>query len=187
VLLVVVVAVGGGIAAFLLVRDDGSKAGGNTGGSTAPSAKQAAVKAVVPFDPLGDGTEDNADAHNVVDGSTATVWATDQYNQFPDGPKNGVGLALSLDGEFDVRTVKVQAQQSGWGASIYVSNEDATSMRSLADWGPVRARGDGLPMSYTFDTGGAGVKGRSVLVWFSQLPAGKEGKHYVEVSEVTVG
>jgi hypothetical protein len=191
VLLVVLLAIGGGVAAFLLVRDDNSKAGG-TSGATAPSAKAATITAATPFDPLGDGVEDNADAPSVLDGDPSSVWSTDQYNQWPDGQKDGVGLALSLDGEFDVRKVTVDTQQSGWAASIYVSDQEVSTLTSpsasLADWGPVRAQGEGLSTSHTFDTGG--VKGQSVLVWLTQLPSGQtnsgETKHFVDVTEVKV-
>ena len=30
------------------------------------------------------------------------------------------------------------------------------------------------------------MKGQSVLVWFTQLPTGDNGKHYVDVTEVKV-
>jgi serine/threonine-protein kinase len=187
-LLVVLLAIGGGVAAFLLVRD-GNSNGDNGGAAAVPSAKTATITSAVPFDPLGDGTEDNQGAPNVLDGDPTTVWSTDQYNQFPDGQKNGVGLALALDGRFDVHELTVDTLQSGWAASVYVSDQDVSSLTSssatLADWGPVRAQGADLSTSHAFDTGN--VKGRSVLLWLTQLPTGENGKHSVEVSEVSVG
>jgi serine/threonine-protein kinase len=185
VLLVLLLAIGGGVAAFLIVNDSSSSGSGSgKGASSGTSAATVTITSAVPFDPLGDGTEDNADAGNVLDGNPSTVWSTDQYNQFPDGAKTGVGLALSLDGDVEVQKVLVDAQQSGWGASIYVSDKPASELTSLGDWGPVRVQGADLPTSHTFDTGG--VKGRSVLLWLTQLPTGSNGQHYVQVAEVKV-
>ncbi len=95
VLLVVLVAIAGGVAAFLLVNDSsGSGSGGSKSAAAAPSATTAKVADITSFDPLGDDkVEDPTEVGNVLDGNAATVWSTDQYNQFPDGPKTGVGLA----------------------------------------------------------------------------------------------
>lgn len=187
VLLVVLIALAGGVAAYLLVSDNaGSKSGKlNSGASSAPSATTATITDVSSFDPLGDGTEDPTHVRNVIDGDPATVWSTEQYNNpFPDGDKTGVGLTLSLDGSFDVSKVTVDTNQTGWGASIYVSDKPAGSLTSLADWGPARATGSGLDRSHTFAFDD--VKGQSVLLWLTQLPVGDNGRHYVEVAEVKV-
>jgi serine/threonine-protein kinase len=187
VLLVVLLAIGGGVAAFLIVSDGSGSGSKSDGGSSAPSAATATISAVAPFDPLGDDkTEDPDHANDVIDGNATTVWSTDQYNNpFPDGDKTGVGLALSLDGEFDVSKVTVDAMQTGWGAEIYVSEKPASTLTSLADWGAVRAsESDITAMSHAFDVDG--VKGRSVLVWFTHLPAGDGGTHQLQVAEVKV-
>jgi hypothetical protein len=185
ILLVLIVAVAGGVLAYLLVSDGGSSGGANrTGASSAPSAATATYIAN-DFDPLGDQTEDHAGVGNVSDHDPNTSWSTDQYvNNFPDGTKTGVGLSFDLGSEHDVRKVIVATQQAGWGASIYVSDKPVSELTSLDDWGAVRKQGSDLPTSYTFDTGG--VKGRSVLLWLTQLPTGSNGQHYVEVSEVSI-
>ena len=132
--------------------------------------------------------DDDELAPNAIDGNPTTAWSTSQYDNFPDGPKNGVGLALSLNGEFDVSKVIVDTNQTGWGAQIYVSDQPVESLAKLADWGPVRAQGTDLPRSHTFDF--SGVKGRSVLLWLTQLPAGQNNagdtEHFVDVDEVKV-
>ncbi len=189
VLLVVLVAIGGGVAAFLLVNDSsGSGNSSGNGAGSAPPAANATITAATAFDPLGDGHEGDEVTDNAIDGNTATVWTTEQYDNFPDGEKNGVGLALSLDREYDVTKVIVEAQEAGWGASIYVSDQPVGSLAALSDWGPVRAKGADLPRSHTFTFDG--VKGRSVLLWLTQLPAGQnnsgETKHFVDIAEVTV-
>jgi hypothetical protein len=186
VLLVLIVAVAGGVLAFVLVNDSGGSGNGaRSGASTAPSAKAATIADATSFDPQGDGEESPDLVPNAYDGNPSTSWSTEQYeNDFPDGDKHGVGLALSLDGEYDVSKVVVDTEASGWGASIYVSDKDASALTTLADWGPARAEASDLDSSHTFDI--HRVKGRSVLVWLTKLPQHDDGKHYVAVSEVTV-
>jgi serine/threonine protein kinase len=186
ILLVLIVAVAGGVLAYILVSGDSSPgSGGSPNASSALPAAKASF-AVTPFDPFGDDhTEDPDAVDNVNDGNPSTVWSTDQYNNvFPDGDKTGVGLALQLDDDYDVQKVIVDTQQSGWGASIYVSDKPASSLTSLDDWGPVRAEGADLPTPHTFDVGA--IKGQSVLLWLTQLPEGGNGTHQVAVSEVKV-
>jgi serine/threonine-protein kinase len=184
VLLVVLIAIAGGVAAFVFVSNSSGSGGGNRSGASAPSTTGATITAATSFDPLGDGTEDPEHVGNAIDGNPTTFWSTDQYNQFPDGPKTGVGLALSLPAELDISKVTVDALQSGWGASIYVSDKPVGALSSLSDWGPVRATGSDLAETHTFQL--HGVKGQSVLVWLTQLPAGDNGRHYVELAEVKV-
>ena len=184
-ILVLIVAIAGGVLAYLLVSGHGTSGSGSGAGASSASAASLATPTASDFDPLGDGTEDPANVGNVLDGNPSTVWSTDQYNNsFPDGDKTGVGIALDLNGEYDVQKVTVDAQPDGWGASIFVSDKPVSSLVRLDDWGPARVDGSNLGNPHTFDTGA--VKGRSVLVWFTQLPAGEVGRHHVTVSEVKV-
>jgi hypothetical protein len=189
VLLVVLVAIAGGVAAFLLVNDSsGSGSGGNKNAGAAPSATNATITGATSFDPLGDGTESPDLVGNATDDDPTTAWSTEQYDQFPDGPKTGVGVALALDREYDVSKVTVDALRAGWGASIYVSDQPVANLTKLADWGDARASGSDLDRTKTFEF--SGVKGQSVLVWFTQLPASQNNsgatKHFVDVTEVKV-
>jgi eukaryotic-like serine/threonine-protein kinase len=185
IVLLLIVAIAGGVLAYLLVSDSGTSGSGSGAGASSASAASRATPTASDFDPLGDGSEDPAHVGNVLDSDPSTVWSTDQYNNnFPDGAKTGVGLALDLNGEYDVQKVTVDAQQDGWGASIYVSDKPASSLVTLDDWGPARVEASNLSGPHTFDTGP--IKGRSVLVWLTQLPAGDGGRHYVTVSEVKV-
>jgi serine/threonine protein kinase len=186
VLLLLIVATAGGVLAYLLVSDNGSSGNAGRGGnaSSLPSAAQASFTASS-FDPLGDGAEDPDHVRNVWDGDATTAWSTEQYDNFPDGPKDGVGLALDLGSEHDLKKVIVDTEQAGWGASIYVSDRAASDLTTLSDWGNPVAQGSDLDRSKTFETGG--VKARSVLLWLTQLPAGDNGKHYVSVTEVRLG
>ena len=183
-ILVLIVAIAGGVLAYLLVSGDGTSGSGRAANASAAPPATGATLTPSAFDPLGDGTESPDLVNNVTDGIPTTNWSTEQYDFFPDGAKNGVGIAFDLNGEFDVRKVLVDTLQNGWGASIYVSDTPVGELTRLDDWGPVRAQGSDLDGSHTFSTGA--VKGRSVLLWLTQLPVGARGKHYVEVSEVRV-
>ncbi|HEX4531763.1 MAG TPA: protein kinase [Acidimicrobiia bacterium] len=183
-LLVVLVAIGGGVLAYVLVSDGGSSTGANGGAGPAPPAASKVVLTPTAFDPLGDGTENPDLVNNAVDGNPTTSWTTEQYDNFPDGAKNGVGLAFALSEGVDVNKVFVETQQHGWGASIYVSDKSPSELKTLGDWGEARAHGSDLDPTHTFDLGG--IKANSVLLWLTQLPAGQNGKHYVDVSEVRV-
>jgi eukaryotic-like serine/threonine-protein kinase len=184
-LLVLIVAVAGGVIAYVLVSDSSSPNTSGAGVSSVPTAATATITAAS-FDPLGDHSEDPSGVDNVLDPNPSTVWSTEQYNhQFPDGDKTGVGLAFDLHGEYDVGEVRVTTQQTGWGAEIYVSDRPVAALTTLPDWGTTpRAVGNDLPQSNTFEAGG--VKGQSVLVWFTQLPTGQNGTHYLDVSEVRI-
>ena len=70
-----------------------------------------------------------------------------------------------------------------------MSDKPAGELTTLDDWGEPRAEGSDLERSdKTFETGG--VKGRSVLLWLTQLPVNEnnsgESKHFVDVTEVRV-
>ena len=69
-----------------------------------------------------------------------------------------------------------------------MSDQPVESLVTLSDWGAARAQGSDLARSHTFEFDG--VKGRSVLLWLTQLPKGQnnngETKHFVDVTEVKV-
>ncbi|HEX9504420.1 MAG TPA: hypothetical protein VGA62_00285, partial [Acidimicrobiia bacterium] len=131
-----------------------------------------------------DGAEDHARVGNVVDKDPSTTWSTEMYQRaFPDGAKDGVGLAIDLSGEYSLHEVTVDARSQGWSASIYVSQQPAVGLTSLADWGPVRASDTDLGPTHTFRVGSRTA--RSVLVWLTALPAGPGG-HALEVAGVRV-
>jgi serine/threonine-protein kinase len=188
-ILVLVVAIAGGSAAFLVVSNRGGSAGpGHTGTSAAAAARRLPASRATPtpidFDPLGDGSEDHAEVGNLVDGKPSTSWSTEKYNAWPDGDKTGVGLVLDLGGIYDLHRVIVQAKQRGWSASIYVSQQPAVGLLHLADWGTARVRGDDLELTHTFGVGS--LTARSVLIWFTNLPAGPDG-YVLQIAEVKVG
>ena len=92
----------------------GNSSGNGAGLST--SAANATITAATALDPLGDGHEGDDVTHNAIHGNTATVWTRpSSTTTSPTAKSNGVGLALSLDREYDVTKVIVEAQEAGWG------------------------------------------------------------------------
>ncbi len=53
---------------------------------------------VAVYDPLGDGTESDDAAQNVLDGRLATAWVTETYSRPIREIKDGVGLVFEVDG-----------------------------------------------------------------------------------------
>ena len=182
-LLVVAVALLGGAVAAILLADDSSSTGG---AGVAPPAADAHVNVTASaFDPFGNpvGEENNAQAADAVDGDPTTAWNTERYQNFSEKP--GVGLALDLSREVAVSRVTVAAAPPGWSGQIYVSTDATSTLTSLDAWGrPVKDVSDvsGASHTFAFDV----TRARSVLVWFTRLPAG-EGGQSLQVSEITVG
>ena len=114
-LLVVLVAIAGGVLAYVLVSDGGSSTGANRGAGPAPPPPRRWCSPPTAFDPLGDGTENPDAVTNAVDGNPTTSWTTEQYDNFPDGAKNGVGLAFALSEGVDVNKVVVETQTARLG------------------------------------------------------------------------
>jgi hypothetical protein len=182
VLLLVAVALLAGAAAALLASDD-SKGGGG-GGAPAPADVPLTVTADA-FDPFGNppGEENNDDAADAVDGDPTTAWSTERYQNFAEKP--GVGLVLDLGRELAVSSVTVDAAPPGWTGRVYTSAQPTSSLPSLADWGEAVANADHVAgASHTLPF--TAVRARSVLVWFTSLPAG-DGGQSLQVSAVTVG
>jgi hypothetical protein len=181
--LVLIVAAAAGVGAYIVVRDQAASGGGGSGsgsGSSAPPASQASA-VVTDFDPSGDGAENPAAVGNVVDGKLDTVWQTESYLNFAEKP--GVGLRFDLVGTYSLASVKVITKQAGWSGAVYVSTKDTATLTSLADWGDPVATGSDLATSHTFSITPS-RSSRSVLLWFTALPRGADGKDALAVAEV---
>ncbi|MFN8017377.1 MAG: serine/threonine-protein kinase [Acidimicrobiales bacterium] len=151
-----------------------------TNGSTA-GAEPLQLASASSFDPQGDNKAEREDlVANAIDGNPSTTWRSEHYtNPETMAGKDGVGLAVHLDGSHAVRSVQVATPEGGWSAAVYVAPPG--DRPALADWGqPIASVAGAGAGTTTFDTGGA--PGSQVLVWFTRLPASGA----VQVSEVTV-
>ena len=164
-LLILLVASSLAVAAVLLGRnlgDDLLSGGGNDdGGAVGP----ATLRAVAPFDPFGDGQENDDDAVDAVDGDPATAWTTEGYNNREFGNlKPGVGLVIELDGLHALDSVELSSPTTGWSAEIYAAAEPTADFEA---WGaPV---GGGSDLQGDAELVVDGAEGGAVLVWITDL------------------
>jgi serine/threonine-protein kinase len=177
VLFVLFLAAAGAAAGFITYRAlEHDQTTSRSGGDPAP-----ALAGATDFDPFGDNGGENPDlVHLAIDGDPATAWRSETYVTRDVGGKPGVGLVLDLAAETRVSRVDLTSPDSGFDVAVYVVS-DPSAPRTLAAWGPVRGQGHdlGVHASVTLDPS---VRGRSVLVWFTRVPA--SGR--LEVSEVQV-
>ena len=147
--------------------------------TVAPTA--AAVTVATPFDPEGDGAENDDVAPRAFDDDPQSVWATETYSapaeQFG-GLKEGLGLILSLDQASSLATLTVSSPTPGWTADLYVADEAAAD---LAGWGEPAVSGQPFGDGETVvDLGGA--SGSEVLIWITAMPSGGR----VEIADASV-
>ena len=187
-IIVIFVALALAVAGVLIgntLADRGIIGGTDTTEATPPADTPAttgvAVTVATPFDPEGDGAENDAAAPRASDDDPDSVWVTETYSapaaQFG-GLKDGLGLILTLDQATALGALTVSSPTPGWTADIYVADQAAAD---LAGWGePVitgQPFGDGETV---VDLGGA--SGSEVLIWITALPEGGR----VEVADATV-
>ena len=163
---VVVAGVALGIAGLLLSRSGaGSLLNGvreAIGGGAGGSAVTLQLTGATAFDPLGDGTENNALAGNVRDGDLTTAWRTESYNDRDiTRLKAGVGIVLTIRSAAELERLELQSPTNDWGAIIYVA---AAPSDTLEGWGEPVANRRGLPAgANTIDL--KGQRGAAVLIW----------------------
>jgi len=135
------------------------------------------VSAVV-IDPYGDG-ERGENAMSTIDNDPATYWYTYTYSnpQFG-GLKPGVGLFLNLQETAPVNSITLHS--NGEGGTVEVRKTTAEDPSG----GQVIATGEFGAESY-IDFGGD-VEVDSLMLWITGLPQLADGRHRLELREVTV-
>jgi hypothetical protein len=128
--------------------------------------------AVGPYDPPpGDGTENDSQVPNAVDGDPATFWSTEHYtNGFF---KPGVGIVLDAGKRQPIARVLVTTDETGSRAEIQVADSPTGPYRVVSADQP-------LSKSTTFALK-RGASGRYVLVWLTALPPATGEGHISEV------
>lgn len=183
--LAVLVAIGLIIGLFVRPGDDPT-AGETTAPPAEPSSAEPSpteeagpppvIAAAEALDPEGDGSENDADAENVLPGVSG-VWETDRYNSAEFGNlKSGLGLGLELEDEATISSVAIISGTPGGAVEIRVGDsadpEDAETV----------ATGE-LPD----DTGTIELDepatGTHVFVWITELPSVSEG-YRARISEI---
>ena len=179
------------IAAMIVIAlvSLGSGSGGGTQAVTSTAARRPVVRtrptttapkppvrirltAVGPYDPPpGDGTENDPQVPNAVDGDPATFWSTEHYTHGFFKP--GVGIVLDAGKRRRIARVLVATDETGSRAEIQLADSPT---------GPYHVVSADRPLTGT--TGFAlkrGASGRYVLVWLTALPSSTGEGHVNEV------
>ena len=125
-------------------------------------------------DPQGDDLEEREDRVDLaIDGDESTRWFTRSYSQPGfSGLKNGVGLAVFLDGEQQIDEITLLSPTEGWSAEFYLITKDidAWTSEDRDVFDPTAAT---LLGSVSDRTGDATVNldntsGRGVVIWVTE-------------------
>jgi len=141
--------------------------------TTAPKQpRRIALLAVGPYDPPpGDGTENDAQVANAVDGNAATFWSTEHYTHGFFKP--GVGIVLDAGRKRPIARVLVATDETGSRAEIQLADRPTGPYR-------VASADQALEGTTTFRLK-RGASGRYVLVWLTALPTATGEGHVNEV------
>jgi serine/threonine-protein kinase len=179
--IIVIVAVGLAVAGVLFSRTDTGRSLLRKATPAAAPPAAVSITGAQAFDPLGDGSENDDEAHFATDGKADTSWTTVGYNTRTFGRlKTGVGLYVTLTDASKLATLHVTSPTKGWSASVYVA---ASPGESLADWGEPVDTKHGIDGDASFDL--HDKSGAAVLVWITDLGDGPPRVH-TELSEITV-
>lgn len=149
-------------------------------GRTQPTTTVAAPKrprrivlvAVGPYDPPpGDGTENDDQVANAVDGDATTFWSTEHYTHGFFKP--GVGIVLDAGRTRPIARVVVATDEPGSRAEIQLAERPTGPYR-------VASADQALEGTTTFALK-RGTSGRYVLVWLTALPSATGEGHVNEV------
>jgi serine/threonine-protein kinase len=172
----------GGYLGYRALDDDSSPDAAATPTVTPPAPLT--IVSAQDYDPEGTGSrgENPETVARVIDGDTATVWSTEQYQQRNvGGLKSGVGVVLDLGTPHQLDSVSLRAGDDGWSAEVYAA--DAVP-DELAGWGAPVASGTDLTRDATLGLTSP-ARAQFVLVWITNLPPG--GPPFeLEVAEIQV-
>jgi serine/threonine-protein kinase len=133
--------------------------------SPPPQTVEAEPVRAAAFDPLGDRTEHDAEAGNVIDGDPATSWRTETYaNRRLGNRKPGVGMVVELDAAHELARLEIASETRGYAVEIFVAEAPRPT---LEGWGAAVDRRENIEGDATFDL--EGRRGRAVLVWITDL------------------
>jgi hypothetical protein len=142
-----------------------------------PPPRPARIKLVAlgPYDPDGDGTENDAEVKNAVDGNASTFWSTEHYTHgfF----KQGVGIVLDAGKRRPITRVLVGTDDAGSRAEIQLGNQPTGPYRVVSAEKALRPGTTGFPLKRR-------ASGRYVLVWLTALPSTTGEGHITEVRAI---
>jgi serine/threonine-protein kinase len=170
VLLVGLALIGGGLGAYLALRDNDS--GGGGGGTSAPIHLVASNA----YDPEGDGQENDELVANATDGDPATDWHTEHYNTAEFGNlKSGVGLVVDAGTAVKPGSLTIRSDMPGFTADIKAGASSNGPFDTVSSSMEVGSR-------TTFRLSVDPAR-RYFLIWITRLPADTQR---AAVTEVTI-
>jgi eukaryotic-like serine/threonine-protein kinase len=183
-LLLVLLAVGAIVVGLWLGRLElggplGIRAKPDAGSTSTPSPvedRAVAISSVSPFDPFGDGAENDASAGAAIDGDPATAWQTETYFDATMNNKPGVGLLFDLGAERTITGYVLETPDPGFTFAVVVG-DDPQTMATAAE--------DSTTAAATTRGSLAPVEGRYVLLWITSLVETGGGRR-AEVAEFQV-
>ena len=140
----------------------------NTGTTaTGPAATALEVQTALTFDPPpGDGSENDDQAQQAIDGDAATFWETELYRSDPVLSKGGVGLVLALPQRAQVAAVELRTPAPGFTAGIYTS---ALAAPPVADGWDIAAPPREITRTRQRIAFAKPARARFILVWITRL------------------
>jgi eukaryotic-like serine/threonine-protein kinase len=150
-LLVLVLAIGGVVAAYIFHAQGSSDAATTTEPTTGPSTQpvgttpSTGVKPPVPkplklaaatsYDPQGDGSESQYLTPLAIDADPTTAWKTESYKSSVDNlaGKQGVGLVLDAGQAVTAASLRLVTLEPGWQARVF-STKEAVIPAQITGW-----------------------------------------------------
>jgi hypothetical protein len=140
-----------------------------------PRPARIKLVALAPYDPDGDGTENDAEVKNAVDGNASTFWSTEHYTHGFFKP--GVGIVLDAGKKRPIGRVLVGTDDAGSRAEIQLGNQPTGPYRVVSADKALQPGTTGFPLK-------RGSSGRYVLVWLTALPTATGEGHVTEVRAI---
>ena len=133
------------------------------------------------FDPLGNGSENSAQAPLAIDKSGTTAWLTSMYNDDTLDGKAGVGLLIDLGASRPVSAVRLSLVGRGTDLSIRTADQASDDPVKFARF----ASASGVPSDIILRSP-TPVSTRYVLIWLTRLPALPDGGYQGGIRNVAV-
>ncbi len=165
-----------------LFGGDGSPGPADSTGTTAGRPAVQVVQATS-FDPLtrdADKQENEDEAPRAIDGDPGTSWTTEGYKDNLGPFKQGVGLVLDLGQPKATGRLSLTLPEAGAELTIYGSDDRPEALEGWQELAGPQAAGQRA----SFDLGGQ--PHRYLLVWFTSIPQGADGKFRGGISAVTL-
>ncbi len=149
----------------------------NEGSSPSPASHVLGFSTVAPFDPYGDGHENDSGLPLAADPNADTVWKSEAY-RYPAGGlgKPGVGMLFDLRGEETVTGFRLETPFPGYRFTVVVGDDPYAMARGARATFTASSdmRGDITPAT-----------GRYVLLWFTSVVPTDDGNR-AEVADFRV-